>query len=71
MPHFRMAPLAGNHVENRRLFDAAAGSLRLDEWESGHVHTCQVCQGVFFVFINQQRDNPGDTPSDEPSSAAA
>ena len=46
------------HIENRRLFEAAAGSLRLQEWERSHLHACKVCQGVFYVFISQPIRNP-------------
>jgi hypothetical protein len=42
-----------NHIENRRLFEAAAGNLQLDERERQHLHQCEVCQSVFYVFINQ------------------
>jgi hypothetical protein len=41
------------HIENRRLFEAAAGTLKLEEWEREHLHQCEVCQGVFYVFVNQ------------------
>jgi hypothetical protein len=39
------------HVENRRLFEAAAGRLKLEESEIDHLHACQVCQGVFNILI--------------------
>ena len=42
-----------SHIENRRLFDAAAGTAQLDERERHHLHECEVCQSVFHVFINQ------------------
>jgi len=42
-----------NHIENRRLFDAAAGNAQLDERERSHLHQCELCQSVFYVFINQ------------------
>jgi hypothetical protein len=45
----RVAP----HIENRRLFDLAAGRSRLQEWEEGHLHECRVCQSVLYVFVNQ------------------
>jgi hypothetical protein len=41
------------HIENRRLFDAAAGNAQLDERERNHLHQCELCQSVFYVFINQ------------------
>jgi hypothetical protein len=42
------------HVDNKRLFDAAAGTLVLEAGERKHLHDCEVCQGVFYVFVNQQ-----------------
>jgi hypothetical protein len=42
-----------NHIENRRLFNAAYGMVRLDAWERLHVHECHVCQGVFYLFVIQ------------------
>ena len=41
------------HVENRRLFDMARGKLKLEEWEEEHLHQCEVCQGVLYVFVSQ------------------
>jgi hypothetical protein len=41
------------HIENRRLFNAAAGTLSLAPWEQGHLHDCRVCQGVLNFLINQ------------------
>ena len=41
------------HIENRRLFEAAAGTVQLEERERNHLHQCEVCQSVFYVFINQ------------------
>jgi hypothetical protein len=42
-----------SHIENRRLFDAAAGNAQLDDRERNHLHQCELCQSVFYVFINQ------------------
>jgi hypothetical protein len=41
------------HIENRRLFNLAAGRLKLDEWEQVHLEECKVCKGVLYVFVNQ------------------
>ena len=41
------------HIENRRLFEAAAGTVKLEDRERQHLHSCEVCQSVFHVFINQ------------------
>ena len=52
MEDHRKSSLVGTHVENRRLFDLAGGRIRVNEWEQNHVHTCQVCQGVLYLFVN-------------------
>ena len=41
------------HVENRRLFGMAKGTLLLRMEERRHLHMCRVCQGVACVFIKQ------------------
>ena len=41
------------HISNRRLFDVAAGRLRLEAQEQEHLHGCNVCQCVLHVFIRQ------------------
>jgi hypothetical protein len=41
------------HVDNRRLFDIAAGALSPDSWEREHFHKCNVCQSVLDVFLRQ------------------
>jgi hypothetical protein len=54
------------HVENRRLFNVAAGQIKLDQWEQKHLHGCKVCKGVLYVFVNQPislrdgRPEPGE-----------
>jgi hypothetical protein len=48
-PEFAAEP----HIENRRLFNVAAGDARLSEWEKQHLHECQVCNGVLYVFARQ------------------
>jgi hypothetical protein len=45
-----------NHIENRRLFDAAFGVVRLETRERLHVHECRVCQGVFYLFVIQEAE---------------
>ena len=45
--------MGGVHIENRRLFDMARGKLKLEEWEEEHLHQCEVCQGVLYVFVSQ------------------
>ncbi len=57
---------AETHIENRRLFNLAAGILRLDTWEEEHLHGCKVCQGVLFVFLAQ----PASTSIEDPSNPA-
>lgn len=34
-------------------FEAAMGTIKLEEWERQHLHECDVCQGVFYVFVSQ------------------
>jgi hypothetical protein len=41
------------HIKNRRLFDLQDGSLRLEKWERHHLHECQDCQNVLYVFMTQ------------------
>jgi hypothetical protein len=41
------------HIENRRLFEMAAGRLKLETREHDHLHQCEVCQAVLYVFVNQ------------------
>jgi len=45
--------MATTHIENRRLFRAAFGWLKLEKWEQDHLHECKICQGVIYVFVNQ------------------
>jgi hypothetical protein len=54
------------HVENRRLFAVAAGRLKLEEWEQLHLHVCEVCQSVLYVFMNQPSTTlPQNSPKNE------
>ena len=41
----------GHHIRNRRLFNLAAGTIALAEWEREHLHECAVCQTMGFVLI--------------------
>jgi hypothetical protein len=50
------------HIENRRLFNLAAGRLRLEVWEQEHLHGCRVCQGVVAVLMNQVIGVPSQNP---------
>ena len=45
-----------NCIKVRRLLEAAAGLLKPEEAEQRHLHECQVCQGVFYIFIRQHTD---------------
>ncbi|PYS29364.1 MAG: hypothetical protein DMG11_09335 [Acidobacteria bacterium] len=56
------------HIENRRLFLAAGGTIQLEDWERQHLHNCEVCQGVFYVFINQPI-TPDPVPKKNPPAA--
>jgi hypothetical protein len=50
------------HVENRRLFATAAGTLKLNDWERHHLHDCGVCQAVLSVFISPHIGLLNDQP---------
>ena len=64
---FAVAPEA--HIENRHLFDLALGRLKLEEWEQNHLHRCNVCQGVLYVFVHQPASTvPGR--AEKPADAA-
>jgi len=39
------------HIENERLFGLASGQNRFEEWESDHLHACEVCQGVLYFLL--------------------
>jgi hypothetical protein len=41
----------GQHIRSRRLFNFAAGTIAVAEWEREHLHECIVCQTMGFVFI--------------------
>jgi hypothetical protein len=60
-------PPLESHVENRRLFNLAAGRITLEPWEQVHLHACKVCQGVLNVLLKQPingvSENPGN-PAD-------
>jgi hypothetical protein len=58
-----------NHVENRRLFAAAAGTDKLEVWERRHLHVCEICQGVFYVFIRQLTNTSSMPPTENPPAA--
>ena len=55
-----------SHIENRRLHDVAYGKARLESWERVHIHECQVCQGVFYLFVIHERVS--QPPSEEKAS---
>ena len=57
------------HIENRRLFDLAAGRFKPEEWEKNHLHECRLCQSIVTVFVNQLTRAPADGPSN-PADAA-
>jgi len=61
-------PIIEVHVENRRLFQLAAGTLRPEPWEREHLHVCNVCQGVLYVFLRQPIKS-GESPA-KPRDAA-
>ena len=62
-------PTQVRHVENRRLFNAASGRVRLEDWEYAHLRGCDVCGGVLCVIVSQAT---GGAPEgdDAPADAA-
>ena len=61
--------MARTHIENRRLFDSAFGRLKLERWEQDHLHECEVCQGVLYVFVNQPSSSTPQTPKKKSDAA--
>jgi hypothetical protein len=45
------------HIADRRLFEMAAGSLRLQKWEQQHLHECEQCQTILFVLVDPGLDS--------------
>jgi hypothetical protein len=58
-----VVPFVEVHVENRRLFQVAAGTLSLEPWERDHLHVCSVCQGVLYVFLRQPIVKSSENPA--------
>ena len=40
-----------SHIGNERLFGLASGQNRFEDWESDHLHACEVCQGVLYFLL--------------------
>ncbi|PYS00410.1 MAG: hypothetical protein DMG15_03380 [Acidobacteria bacterium] len=58
-----------NCIKIRRLFDASAGSTKLEESEHQHLHECQLCQGVFYIFIGLHVNIPPAASTKKTSAA--
>jgi hypothetical protein len=58
-----------SHIENRRLFEMAAGRLKLEIREHDHLHQCEVCQAVLYVFVSQPTINTSRIQSDKNDAA--
>ena len=41
------------HIDNRRLFDVAAGQIKPLTAETQHLHECSMCQAVLNIFLQQ------------------
>lgn len=54
------------HLNNNRLQDFAAGRVKLLEIEVEHLHACELCQGVLYLFLGQ----PPNSPEPESTEAA-
>lgn len=46
------------HIRNRRLFNFAAGTIQLTEWERGHLHECAACQTMGYVLVRSISCSP-------------
>jgi len=62
-----MAFSIANHVENRRLLQAAAGEILFSAWERQHLHECETCQAVFKVLLDQPFEAVSPSGHDEPA----
>ena len=41
------------HIQNRRLYNFAAGAIALGKYERAHLHECNVCQEMAYVLLRQ------------------
>jgi len=57
------------HIENGHLFKLAVGRVKLDEREQNHLHRCNVCQSVLYVFVHQPTSTLAGG-AEKPASAA-
>ncbi len=69
MSEFPTNPWQVRHVENRRLFNAASGRIRLEEWEYAHLRGCDVCGGVLCVIVSQATSPPPDGDGNDTKAA--
>jgi hypothetical protein len=63
-------PAAEMHIANHRLFDVAAGRCKLEPAEKEHLHQCNVCPGVLYVFLINQPISDGPEKTKKPEDAA-
>jgi len=61
-------PFENDCIKMRRLFEAVAGTMKLAEQEQEHLHKCELCRGVFLIFINLHT-NPSVAPSKKSTAA--
>ena len=54
----RMPMNRDHHIRNKRLFNFAAGNIRLLEWEHEHLHRCATCQTMACVLIRSISEFP-------------
>jgi hypothetical protein len=54
----RMPMNRDHHIRNKRLFNFAAGNIRLLEWEQEHLHRCATCQTMACVLIRTISEFP-------------
>jgi hypothetical protein len=51
---FASVPTAVNHIDARKLFEAAHEKLKLSDEERKHTHECEDCAHLLRVFAKQR-----------------
>ena len=47
------ASSASVHIQNHRLVNMQGGGIKLEKWERQHLHQCEECQELLYVFVTQ------------------
>ena len=53
------------HIDNRRLFDVAAGQIKLLTAETQHLHECSMCQAVLNIFLQQYGNGKSESAGED------